>query len=56
MPICILLCHTVFMWGPLLHDAKERSEVIVLLTEFAKVHRWSTAWIVEALTKEWGIT
>jgi hypothetical protein len=49
----ILLCHTVFIWGALMVEPRERNAVIELLTQFESVHSWPTGWIVDALTKEW---
>ncbi|KAF2661484.1 hypothetical protein K491DRAFT_710709 [Lophiostoma macrostomum CBS 122681] len=49
----ILLCHTVFIWGALMYQPRERNAVIELLTTLESVHSWPTAWIVALLTEEW---
>lgn len=54
MQLSIILCHTIFIWGPLVTEARERDEVVQLLSEFEKLHVWPTAWIISALTSEWG--
>lgn len=52
--LLIILCHTVFIWGPLMTDRREREEVLRLLGIFEDKHQWRTSWIVEALKEEWG--
>jgi hypothetical protein len=51
----IILCHTIFIWGPLLFDADERDEVLDLFATFQRTHKWPTAWIIGALRAEWGL-
>lgn len=51
----IILCHTVFIWGPLLSKIEEQNEVIHLLQTFEKTHSWNTFWIISALKAEWGM-
>ncbi|KAF2625063.1 hypothetical protein BU25DRAFT_441545 [Macroventuria anomochaeta] len=53
--LLIVLCHTVFIWGPLLPNPAERQEVIRMLRVFEETHSWRTEWIVDALRMEWGI-
>ena len=49
------LCHTIFIWGPLLTLDEERKEVLQMLVDFEITQRWPTAWIVKALCTEWGL-
>jgi hypothetical protein len=56
VPLSIAVCHTIFIWGPLVSDPKERNEVVQILTNFERNHVWPTTWIVNALKKEWGVT
>ncbi|KAF2844184.1 hypothetical protein T440DRAFT_526595, partial [Plenodomus tracheiphilus IPT5] len=53
--LLVILCHTVFIWGPLLSNPEKRIEVIHLLILFEQDHSWGTAWIVTALKIEWGM-
>ncbi|KAH6637472.1 hypothetical protein C7974DRAFT_141897 [Boeremia exigua] len=53
--LSITLCHTIFVWGPLVTDPKERDEVLQLLLDFERSHVWPTAWISNALKEEWGL-
>ena len=53
--LLIILCHTVFIWGPLVSEPAERKEIIHMLNEFEEQHSWRTEWIVEALKTEWGM-
>ncbi|KAF2685821.1 hypothetical protein K458DRAFT_364904 [Lentithecium fluviatile CBS 122367] len=55
VPSLIILCHTIFIWGPLLFDAAERDEVLELFATFQRNHKWPTAWIIKALRVEWGM-
>ncbi|EON65868.1 hypothetical protein W97_05110 [Coniosporium apollinis CBS 100218] len=55
VPSLITLCHTVFIWGPLMTDQAERNGVIVLLEGTEKAHAWPTAWIINSLKEEWTI-
>ncbi|KAF2272055.1 uncharacterized protein EI97DRAFT_427020 [Westerdykella ornata] len=55
VPSLITLCHTVFIWGPLMTDQFERDGVIQLLVNVEKEHAWPTAWIVQSLREEWGM-
>ncbi|PVI07018.1 hypothetical protein DM02DRAFT_513608 [Periconia macrospinosa] len=50
----ITLCHTVFVWAPLFTDPRARAELIEILSDFEKKERWPTAWIVDAVKREWG--
>ncbi|KAF2129921.1 hypothetical protein P153DRAFT_227166 [Dothidotthia symphoricarpi CBS 119687] len=54
VPISITLCHTIFIWGPLVADPQERTEVLQLLVKFESTHLWPTTWIINALKAEWG--
>lgn len=51
----IILCHTVFIWGPLLMNSAKRMEVLRLLKMFEDQHSWGTSWISNALKVEWGL-
>ncbi|KAJ4984757.1 hypothetical protein SVAN01_09715 [Stagonosporopsis vannaccii] len=53
--LSIILCHTIFVWGPLVAESRERDEVVQLLEEFERTHVWPTAWIINALRVEWGL-
>ncbi|ORY02664.1 hypothetical protein BCR34DRAFT_79550 [Clohesyomyces aquaticus] len=55
VPALITLCHSVFIWGPLMTDAVERQGVLRLLTNFEDAHVWPTTWIANALREEWGM-
>ncbi|KAH6872616.1 hypothetical protein BKA58DRAFT_438723 [Alternaria rosae] len=55
VPLAITVCHTIFIWGPLVCDPKERDQVVQLLNNFEKNHVWPTTWISNALKAEWGI-
>jgi len=55
VPLAITVCHTIFIWGPLVCDPKERDQVVQLLNDFEKNHVWPTTWISNALKAEWGI-
>jgi hypothetical protein len=55
VPLAITVCHTIFIWGPLVCDPKERDQVVQLLSDFEKNHVWPTTWISNALKAEWGI-
>ncbi|KAL5431934.1 hypothetical protein PMIN07_008792 [Paraphaeosphaeria minitans] len=50
----ITFCHTIFIWGPLLHNSAERLEVLSILANLELHQRWPTQWIVNALKLEWG--
>jgi hypothetical protein len=52
--LSIILCHTIFVWGPLITEMRERDEVVQLLEEFEKSNVWPTVWIINALRTEWG--
>jgi hypothetical protein len=54
VPLSITVCHTIFIWGPLVSDLKERAAVVQLLINFEENHLWPTTWIINALKKEWG--
>ncbi|KAF3047682.1 hypothetical protein E8E12_011367 [Didymella heteroderae] len=54
--LSITLCHTIFIWGPLVSEAREREEIVHLLKDFEQKHVWPTAWIVNALRAEWGLS
>ncbi|PVH93087.1 hypothetical protein DM02DRAFT_662313 [Periconia macrospinosa] len=51
----IMLCYTIFIWGPLLSKTEERNEVINLLQKFEENHSWRTSWVISALKVEWGM-
>ncbi|KAF2122548.1 hypothetical protein BDV96DRAFT_639128 [Lophiotrema nucula] len=53
--VSIVLCHSVFIWGPLMLEQLERDRVLQLLTTFENDHVWPTAWIVNALKAEWNM-
>ena len=55
VPIIITLCHTVFIWGPLLSVREEQEAVLELLAYAESSHAWPTAWITNALKGQWGI-
>jgi hypothetical protein len=56
VPLAITVCHTIFIWGPLVCDPSERDQVVQLLNNFEKNHVWPTTWISNALKAEWGIS
>jgi hypothetical protein len=49
------VCHTIFIWGPLVTDPTERDEIIQLLVDFENNHFWPTTWIINAVKREWGM-
>jgi hypothetical protein len=53
--LLIILCHTIFIWGPLLSNLEERIHVIHLLRTFEQNHSWRTDWVVNAIKAEWGM-
>ncbi|KAI4940875.1 hypothetical protein J4E91_011132 [Alternaria rosae] len=55
VPLAITVCHTIFIWGPLVCNPTERDQVIQILSDFEKHHVWPTTWIINALKAEWGI-
>ncbi|KAF1946679.1 hypothetical protein EJ02DRAFT_366843 [Clathrospora elynae] len=55
VPLSITVCHTIFIWGPLVSDPRERDEIVQLLADFEKKHVWPTTWIINALKSEWGL-
>ena len=55
VPLSITVCHTVFLWGPLLIDLNERNELLQLLIDLENNHVWPTTWIINALKRKWGI-
>ncbi|PSN62432.1 hypothetical protein BS50DRAFT_649350 [Corynespora cassiicola Philippines] len=55
VPIIITLCHTVFIWGPLLSVREEQEAILELLAYAESSHAWPTAWITNALKGQWGI-
>ncbi|KAK4141687.1 uncharacterized protein C8A04DRAFT_30673 [Dichotomopilus funicola] len=56
VPARITLCHSLFLWGGLLDDPRERAGVVQLLEELERDHAWPTAWIISLLREEWGTT
>ncbi|KAF1838026.1 hypothetical protein BDW02DRAFT_595117 [Decorospora gaudefroyi] len=56
VPLAIAVCHSIFIWGPLVFDPRERDQVVQILTDFERNHVWPTTWIVNALKTEWGIS
>ncbi|KAF2641427.1 hypothetical protein P280DRAFT_398590 [Massarina eburnea CBS 473.64] len=55
VPSLITLCHTMFIWGPLMSDSDEQNELLEILADFEKTQTWPTTWIANALRKEWAI-
>ncbi|KAF1956781.1 hypothetical protein CC80DRAFT_562484 [Byssothecium circinans] len=55
VPSLITLCHTLFIWGPLLSDRAEQAELLEILADFEKTQTWPTTWIMNALKKEWAV-
>ncbi|KAF1969405.1 hypothetical protein BU23DRAFT_477304 [Bimuria novae-zelandiae CBS 107.79] len=59
LPECITclisFCPTIFIWGPLLSDQEERSEVLEILVTLERTQHWPTEWIVNALKLEWDV-
>ncbi|KAL6709445.1 hypothetical protein ACN47E_001380 [Coniothyrium glycines] len=55
VPLSITVCHTIFIWGPLVSDPRERNEVLQLLVNFEVNHIWPTTWIISALKTEWAM-
>ncbi|CAG5188981.1 uncharacterized protein ALTATR162_LOCUS12076 [Alternaria atra] len=55
VPLAITVCHTIFIWGPLVCNSGERDQVVQILSNFEKHHVWPTTWIINALKAEWGI-
>lgn len=53
VPLSITVCHTIFIWGPLVTDLSEREEILQLLIDFERSHIWPTAWIVSAIKNQW---
>ncbi|KAF1930292.1 uncharacterized protein M421DRAFT_59001 [Didymella exigua CBS 183.55] len=53
--LLIVLCHTLFIWGPIITSSAERQEIVRMLRTFENMHAWRTAWIVDALKVEWGM-
>ncbi|KAF2714095.1 hypothetical protein K504DRAFT_518292 [Pleomassaria siparia CBS 279.74] len=49
------LCHTIFIWGPLMTDPDEQKEVIGILAYLETTDAWPTTWIINALKSEWGM-
>ncbi|KAE8839010.1 hypothetical protein HRS9139_03393 [Pyrenophora teres f. teres] len=56
VPLAITVCHTIFIWGPLVLDPIERGQVVEILTNFEKNHVWPTTWIINAVKDEWGVS
>ncbi|KAG9253153.1 uncharacterized protein F5Z01DRAFT_175953 [Emericellopsis atlantica] len=54
VPARITLCHTVFVWGALIKDVREREGLVLLLHELERDHAWPTAWIISSLRDEWN--
>ncbi|KAH7378844.1 hypothetical protein BKA66DRAFT_421085 [Pyrenochaeta sp. MPI-SDFR-AT-0127] len=55
VPLSITVCHTIFIWGPLVSAPKEQDELVQLLNRFEETHLWPTTWIINALKLEWGL-
>ena len=55
VPLSIAVCHTIFIWGPLVSDLSERIEIMQLLIDFEKHHLWPTTWITNILQHQWGL-
>jgi hypothetical protein len=56
VPSLITLCHSTFIWGPLMTDPAERAGVIRLLRDMEATHAWPTTWIINSLKEEWAMT
>ncbi|KAJ6061769.1 uncharacterized protein N7446_005889 [Penicillium canescens] len=56
VPSLITLCHSTFIWGPLMTDLAEREELMRLLRDMETKHAWPTSWIVNSLKEEWSTT
>ncbi|OOQ82429.1 C6 transcription factor [Penicillium brasilianum] len=56
VPSLITLCHSTFIWGPLMTDSAERAGVIRLLRDMEATHAWPTTWIINSLKEEWTMT
>ncbi|KAK4243654.1 hypothetical protein C7999DRAFT_18025 [Corynascus novoguineensis] len=54
VPARITLCQSLFLWGGLLDDPRERTCLVQLLEELEQDHAWPTAWIISLLKEEWG--
>jgi len=54
VPARITLCQSLFLWGGLLDDPRERTCLVQLLEELEQNHAWPTAWIISLLKEEWG--
>lgn len=55
VPLSIMLCHTIFIWAPLVTEPKEREEILQLLVKFEETHFWPTTWIISAVKNQWNI-
>ncbi|KIW15105.1 hypothetical protein PV08_07892 [Exophiala spinifera] len=54
VPSLITLCHSTFIWAPLMTDTAERQEVLQMLLDMEKKHAWPTTWIINSLKEEWA--
>jgi len=50
-----MLCHTIFIWAPLVTKPKEQEEILQLLSDFEEANLWPTAWIISAMKIQWGM-
>ncbi|KAH7394079.1 hypothetical protein DE146DRAFT_765693 [Phaeosphaeria sp. MPI-PUGE-AT-0046c] len=55
VPLSITVCHSIFIWGPLVSELVERNDIVQLLVDFERNHLWPTTWIINALRQEWGM-
>jgi len=55
VPSSIMLCHTIFIWAPLVTKPKEQEEILQLLSDFEEANLWPTAWIISAMKIQWGM-
>jgi hypothetical protein len=49
----ITVLHTIFIWGPLVSNEKEREEIVQMLADFERDHVWPTAWVINKVRAEW---
>ncbi|KAF4340143.1 transcriptional regulatory moc3 [Fusarium beomiforme] len=54
VPSLITLCHSTFIWGPLMTDEREQISLVRMLEDLESSHTWPTTWIINALREEWS--
>ncbi|RKK99281.1 hypothetical protein BFJ71_g6283 [Fusarium oxysporum] len=54
VPPLITLCHSTFIWGPLMTDEREQTSLVSMLEDLESSHAWPTAWIINVLQEEWS--